>query len=81
MVNSTLDAKFGVIEVGILISTFLYGITTVQTYVYFRASRHDPLWLKTLVKNLGHRTFIALMSFRWLLYGEAHIATSHKELA
>ncbi|TFY51183.1 hypothetical protein EVJ58_g10699 [Rhodofomes roseus] len=39
----------GAVEVGILISTFLYGITTVQAYVYSRSNHQDPLWLKSLV--------------------------------
>jgi len=44
-----LDLKTGVIEIGILISTFLFGITTVQTYIYYRGNTRDPWWLKTLV--------------------------------
>jgi hypothetical protein len=50
MANSPLDLKTGVIQVGILISTFLYGIATVQAYIYSRASGRDPVWLKTLVR-------------------------------
>ncbi|KZT00381.1 uncharacterized protein LAESUDRAFT_666231 [Laetiporus sulphureus 93-53] len=39
----------GVIEIGILISTFLYGITTMQAYIYARSYGRDPWWLQTLV--------------------------------
>lgn len=47
-----LDLQTGVIEVGILISIFLHGVASLQVYIFFRGSRLDSLWLKTLVRHI-----------------------------
>ncbi|KAF9468249.1 hypothetical protein BDZ94DRAFT_1154223 [Collybia nuda] len=47
--HGSLDLEIGAVEIGILISTFLYGIATVQTYIYFRESTRDPRWLRAMV--------------------------------
>ncbi|KZP13131.1 hypothetical protein FIBSPDRAFT_936504 [Athelia psychrophila] len=41
--------SIGASEVGILIATFLFGVCTVQAYIYFVAERRDPLWIRLLV--------------------------------
>ncbi|EED85479.1 predicted protein [Postia placenta Mad-698-R] len=46
---TSLDLTGGAVEVGILISVFLYGVATVQAYIYIRSSAQDPLWLRLLV--------------------------------
>jgi len=46
---SLLDKTLGALEIGILISTFLYGIYIVQAFIYSQADFKDMLWLKWLV--------------------------------
>ncbi|KAH9943618.1 hypothetical protein B0H21DRAFT_488966 [Amylocystis lapponica] len=48
---SNIDLTAGAIEIGVIISVFLYGITTVQAYIYFRSSlsAEDSTRLKLLV--------------------------------
>ncbi|THU84765.1 hypothetical protein K435DRAFT_398334 [Dendrothele bispora CBS 962.96] len=43
----------GPIEVGVLLSSVLYGVVLVQTYKYYQASfKKDPIWLKCTVACL-----------------------------
>ncbi|KAJ7609192.1 hypothetical protein DFH06DRAFT_188914 [Mycena polygramma] len=54
-----LDSTLGAIEVGGVVSTYLFGIETVQVYYYFRKYQDDSLWLKSMVAavwifELGH---------------------------
>lgn len=65
MPSSPLDLKTGVIEIGILISIFLYGIATVQTFIYFHDSARDPRWLKGMVRNVHSDIEIELTFPRW----------------
>ncbi|KZP08289.1 hypothetical protein FIBSPDRAFT_939073 [Athelia psychrophila] len=45
-----LDGTLGAIEVGTLISCFLYGVTTVQVYIYYsNGTVKDPLRIRLLV--------------------------------
>ncbi|KAH9943611.1 hypothetical protein B0H21DRAFT_488388 [Amylocystis lapponica] len=44
-----IDLTAGAIEIGAIISVFLYGITTVQAYIYFRSSAEDSTKFKLLV--------------------------------
>ncbi|KAH9943604.1 hypothetical protein B0H21DRAFT_709948 [Amylocystis lapponica] len=46
---SIIDLTAGAIEIGAIISVFLYGITTVQAYIFFRSSAEDSTKLKLLV--------------------------------
>ncbi|KAF7968444.1 hypothetical protein HWV62_30567 [Athelia sp. TMB] len=39
--SSALDLSLGALEVGVLISVFLYGVTTVQTYCYYSGTAKD----------------------------------------
>ncbi|EMD39906.1 hypothetical protein CERSUDRAFT_40674, partial [Gelatoporia subvermispora B] len=32
----------------------LYGVTVVQTYIYFRRNERDPRWLKRVVLGLWY---------------------------
>lgn len=76
MPSSPLDLKTGVIEIGILISTFLYGIATVQTFIYFHDSARDPRWLKGMVRNVHSDIDIELTFPRWPFSGEdRHLLT------
>jgi hypothetical protein len=47
--SSPLDLTTGPVIVGILLSVFLYGVATVQAYIYLRGKRTDARWLKLLV--------------------------------
>jgi hypothetical protein len=44
-----LDLSLGAIEIGVLVSTLLYGMTAVQSYTYFASSAPDRMWLKCFV--------------------------------
>jgi len=50
---SLLDKTVGAVEIGILISIFLYGIYVVQAFIYSQADSKDKLWLKCLVVFVG----------------------------
>jgi len=39
----------GALEIGIVVSTFLFGITSAQTYNYYQLFPRDPKWTKRLV--------------------------------
>lgn len=51
MPGPRIDLTLGVIELGIVISIFLYGVATVQAYIYVRTrkNKNDPFLLKLLV--------------------------------
>ncbi|KAJ7072814.1 hypothetical protein C8F01DRAFT_1105305 [Mycena amicta] len=44
-----LNLTFGALQIGILVSYALFGITTAQTYVYYGRFKEDSRWLKSLV--------------------------------
>lgn len=46
----TIDIFAGAIEIGVIISVFMFGIATVQAYIYARSSEQDTLALKMLVR-------------------------------
>jgi hypothetical protein len=61
-----LDFTMGAIEIGVLVSTLLYGMTVVQSYIYFASNAPDRLWLKS---------FVALV--RWVHIVERVMLPSH----
>jgi hypothetical protein len=46
---SPLDLTLGAVEMGAMISLFLFGMVTVQVYLYSMGSKTDHRWLKLLV--------------------------------
>ncbi|KAJ7828024.1 hypothetical protein B0H14DRAFT_3719587 [Mycena olivaceomarginata] len=55
----SLDATFGALELGVLFSVFLFGVLTVQVYLYFVQYPKDPRGFKWMVAmvwilDLGH---------------------------
>jgi hypothetical protein len=44
-----LDSTLGALEVGGIVSTYLFGIETLQVYNYFRKYPEDSLLLKSTV--------------------------------
>ncbi|KAJ7132477.1 hypothetical protein C8R44DRAFT_774091 [Mycena epipterygia] len=46
---SELDLGLGALEIGVLLSSTLWGVTTVQLYIYSTTPNNDPWWTKTLV--------------------------------
>jgi len=44
-----LDLNLGSLEIGVLLSSTLFGVTTVQLYMYYQNRYKDPWWLRTLV--------------------------------
>ncbi|CAL1710997.1 unnamed protein product [Somion occarium] len=49
---SLLRTALGPLLIGGLVSTALYGVTCIQTFVYFQKSEGDRLLLKTLISTL-----------------------------
>ena len=47
--SSALGLSIGAMELGVLISSVLYGVTTVQVYIYHKNSIHDSLLIRALV--------------------------------
>ena len=46
---ATLDLTLGVIEIGAMVSIFIYGIITVQVYIYTQANFKDNFAIRLLV--------------------------------
>ncbi|KAL0570404.1 hypothetical protein V5O48_011562 [Marasmius crinis-equi] len=44
-----LDGQIGALEVGIVVSTALFGVTTAQTYLYYQLFPKDSKWINLLV--------------------------------
>jgi hypothetical protein len=44
-------ATIGALEIGVLLSSFLFGIVTVQTFMYFKKFPNDTWMLKLLVRT------------------------------
>jgi len=49
---STLDLTLGALEVSIILSTILYGISILQVFLYSERGFKDPLWLRSLVSRM-----------------------------
>jgi hypothetical protein len=51
MASQLLDTSLGALEMGILISTALFGVMTMQTYVYITSAhfQRDRAFIKLLV--------------------------------
>ncbi|TDL20341.1 hypothetical protein BD410DRAFT_379343 [Rickenella mellea] len=50
--NLHFDNTIGAMLIGTIISSMLYGVTTIQTFIYFQKSSKDPKYLKSLVTFL-----------------------------
>ncbi|KAJ7842396.1 hypothetical protein B0H13DRAFT_1909823 [Mycena leptocephala] len=48
-VSFDVNTTVGALEIGILVSYVLFGVTTTQTYIYYSRFPHDPKKLKALV--------------------------------
>jgi hypothetical protein len=46
---STLDLTLGAVEMGAFISAILYGMVTIQVYLYAMGCKSDRAWMKALV--------------------------------
>jgi hypothetical protein len=49
MPPTILDLSLGAVEMGVLLTSALYGISVVQTYIYATSCRGDKMWVKALV--------------------------------
>jgi hypothetical protein len=45
-----LDGTLGAIEIGTMVSTWLFGLLTHQTFKYWRQFKEDPISLKITVR-------------------------------
>lgn len=50
---STLDVLLGSMEMGVLISVFMFGLFNLQVFVYYRHYPNDPWVIRTLVSNVA----------------------------
>lgn len=48
----TLGTTLGAIEVGVMLAAILYGVTTLQTYIYWQTPKKDKRWLRCLVASV-----------------------------
>ncbi|KAF9265941.1 hypothetical protein L218DRAFT_997311 [Marasmius fiardii PR-910] len=76
------NQPLGALEVGIVTSTFLFGITTTQTYLYYQLFPRDPKWMKQLVAivwffELGHSisAIHALYVYTVTWFGQTDVPT------
>jgi hypothetical protein len=51
---SSLDLTLGAIEMGTMMSMMLYGMITVQMYMYAMTCKADRPWLKALVTSVWY---------------------------
>ncbi|OCH89008.1 hypothetical protein OBBRIDRAFT_43375 [Obba rivulosa] len=49
MVSLTTDNTLGAVLIGVIVSAVLYGVTTVQTYIYYERNVADPVYLKLAI--------------------------------
>ncbi|EMD39826.1 hypothetical protein CERSUDRAFT_112087 [Gelatoporia subvermispora B] len=47
--KSSIENTYGAYLIGVVISVALYGVTVLQTYIYFKKNEHDRKWLKRVV--------------------------------
>lgn len=52
----SLDSTLGAVELAILLSSVLYGVTTMQAYLYLQSPRQDRLWLRGLAAIVWYVT-------------------------
>ncbi|KAJ7764863.1 hypothetical protein B0H16DRAFT_1525989 [Mycena metata] len=82
---SQLDLSLGALEIGVLMSSTLWGVTTVQTYLYFTTPNKDPLWTKVAVWTVWilesfHTVFAWIYIYRLTVtfYGVPEIITAQQ---
>lgn len=46
---TSLATTLGAVEIGVMLSAVLYGVTTLQTYIYWQTPNQDKRWLRYLV--------------------------------
>ncbi|KAH7914161.1 hypothetical protein BJ138DRAFT_1144516 [Hygrophoropsis aurantiaca] len=80
---TSLDFSLGALEIGVLLSTCLYGVTTVQAYTYWSSRFRDPLWLRLLVASIWvlesfHTIFLWVYLYRLTVtyYGVSAVLAS-----
>jgi len=75
-----LDATLGAMEIGMAISYYLFGICTLQTFIYFKSNSKDSFALKALVttvyclelaKTIGYSYGFYVLSIKF--YGHSEI--------
>ncbi|EMD37493.1 hypothetical protein CERSUDRAFT_83236 [Gelatoporia subvermispora B] len=47
--TSLLNGTLGALEISLMVELVLYGVTTIQTYIYFSRGDRDPLFFRCLV--------------------------------
>jgi len=45
----TIDEDFGAILIGLIVGSILFGVSTLQTHLYFQKFPNDSFWIKRLV--------------------------------
>ncbi|TFY57348.1 hypothetical protein EVG20_g8585 [Dentipellis fragilis] len=83
--SESLGLTLGSIEIGVLISSILFGVTTVQLYLYYQGKFKDLWWTRGLVwliwlTELLHTVFFWIYLYRVTVtyYGDpTHLVESH----
>ncbi|KII90732.1 hypothetical protein PLICRDRAFT_39309 [Plicaturopsis crispa FD-325 SS-3] len=70
MSSLKVDSSVGALEIGILVSLFLFGTTTVQAFVYFQRFPRDVTTLKLLVSVVWCLELLHTMAVSHSLYTE-----------
>ena len=54
---SPLDLSLGAVELGVLVSTVLFGVATTQAWLYLERNFKDALYIRIMVSDLTRRAF------------------------
>ena len=67
--SSEIGLTVGAMELGLLIASVLYGVTTVQIYIYSKSSTHDPLFVRALVRQKRYLSSTSACPNSWADHG------------
>ncbi|EMD32474.1 hypothetical protein CERSUDRAFT_118807 [Gelatoporia subvermispora B] len=70
LTDTLLNRTLGALELSTFITSILYGVTILQTYIYFHQDSHDPVWLKCSIVCLwifdtSHQAFSCHSSYTY----------------
>ncbi|KAJ6460997.1 hypothetical protein C8R45DRAFT_537013 [Mycena sanguinolenta] len=77
VVVPAMDNTLGALEIGVLVSYMLFGVTTIQTYIYYHRCPYDSPKLKALVAFIwvcesAHAICIAHALYTYTIIGYGH---------
>ncbi|KAJ7867138.1 hypothetical protein B0H13DRAFT_2352019 [Mycena leptocephala] len=78
-VSFDVNTTVGALEIGILVSYVLFGVTTTQTYIYYSRFPHDPKKLKALVAFVWVCEMAHALCLGYTLYVDTISEYAHPE--